>query len=881
MKAPDTNLWAAAARLFDVCVELPLAARAPWLKQHAGADPELEAALLRLLAAHDRLATGADGAQPLVDHAQALLDRALRGWGDGTEVAAGTQIGPFRVLRALGEGGMGEVYLAERAIDDQQQQVALKLPRERVGVELLARFRRERAILANLDHPAIARLIDIGEVQDGRPYLVMEYVAGRPIVDYCDGERLDLAARLRLVIQMLGGLQHAHQRLVLHRDIKSANVLVDHRGQPRLLDFGIGKLLVADTPASTVDGQRFFSLASAAPEQITGAPTSAATDVYAVGVLLYELLTGVPPLALAGLSARAALDAAVERVPPLASAAFATLAPEQALAIARARHARPGAWVSALRGDIDQILARALRKEVSGRYPTADALAADLQAVLERRPIAARSNERWYRLRRFARRHALALALTTGLLVSAGTFMALILVQSQALRTARDAAERGREEAEQVTLFLKNLFRQADPLVARGSDLSARELLDRGNADLTRALTDQPLTKGQLLSVLADIWLSLNDYATAHRLAEQALTLRTGHAAQEAESHEQLARIELTLAHYDAALRHIAAAPGSLQVGPAATERDLRLYALRTAALAGQGAPAVESVAAWERLVAEYERRYGAADARTRGAKVRLALNLGQAGYTERERALISELNGSVGIESVDNDPAVADLVQRRALLARNEGRSDEAARLAQLGYRINLAIYGRVHTATASSIGLLATIEQLRGNLDESQRYFESALQINQQLLPAEHPKLAALRYNLGSFILWYRRDARAALPYLEAAVASDTKADRNLGHFRLSLGQALADLGQYPAARLQLQQALAAFEAQAAPRGRNAAKARGELACLRLREAVGDPDVLEALAQAIAHLRAEQVPEDELSRLLDCSRQFAPLSS
>ena len=291
MSDSQVEEWKRAAQVFYAVVDLPPAERAERLALACVDDPRLRAAVEKLLAADERERghTGAGAVQLVAD--------ALQAWSGGGELAAGTEIGAYRCVRLLGSGGMGQVYLAERSIDGRTQQVALKLPQLRPGSEFLARFRRERAILVQLQHPAIARLIDAGELADGRPYLAMEYVDGVPITEYCRTRQLSLASRIRLVLGVLQALQHAHERLVLHRDIKSANILVDAGGQPRVLDFGIGKQL-DDTPQITADSQRYFSLASAAPEQIRGEPNSAATDVYAVGVLLYQLLCGRSPLTL-------------------------------------------------------------------------------------------------------------------------------------------------------------------------------------------------------------------------------------------------------------------------------------------------------------------------------------------------------------------------------------------------------------------------------------------------------------------------------------------------------------------------------------------------------------------------------------------------------
>lgn len=857
MSGSQVDQWKRAAQLFYAVVDLPAAERAERLARDCAEDPGLRAAVEKLLATDERERghTGAGAVQLVAD--------ALQAWSGGGELAAGTEIGPFRCVRLLGSGGMGQVYLAERSIDGHMQQVALKLPQLRPGSEFLTRFRRERAILVQLQHPAIARLIDAGELADGRPYLAMEYVDGVPITEHCRERKLDLTMRVRLVITVLQALQHAHERLVLHRDIKSANILVDASGQPRVLDFGIGKQL-EESPQVTEDSQRYFSLASAAPEQIRGEPSSAATDVYAVGVLLYQLLAGVPPLVLDEQDMHKALRAAVEQVPLLASAAVLALTAPERAALASERSLRASSFATALRGDLDQILARALRKEPAQRYATAAAFAADLEAVLASRPISARQSERWYRLHRFLRRHALAVSLSTVLVASVVGFLTLTLIQSAALRAARDQAEQRRAQAEQVTDFLKNLFRQADPTVARGREFTAQDLLNQGIEKLRSSLQDQPATKAELLSVMADIELSLGRSDQALALAQEAAT--TG--LESPASLILLARIHIVRGEHQQVIDDIDAAYPNLQVGPALSNPVFFLASLRLIALTNMEG-AAHHLDAWHTLVNEAIRRHGANDPRTVDLRRRLAFQLGSVGDADGERVILSELTNGLDLSTATDDPATATLARRSAAMARDRGEFAQAERLAHYALGMQTRIYGPRHAEVVKAMNTLATIKHAAGDYQAARQEYEAALLLANEAFEPSSAAHAVIRISLGTLLLYSLADPAAALPHLEEAVAlleRQAAGSANLHLAEQHFGNAHADLGNTEQARIYLDRALQGFLPTAAEHPATVANLRAALVCLvptAQRELNWQQGVSGALAQLTAvDPRSEQIP-------------------
>jgi eukaryotic-like serine/threonine-protein kinase len=878
-----TSQWVRAAEAFAEIVELAPEQRHARLDVLCGEDAELRAAVQRLLDQEARSDSGTD----LASGVSAGMQQALSDWSQSGQLIPGAQLGAYRVLRVLGEGGMGQVYLAERDIDSGVQRVALKIPQHRPGPQFIERFRRERSILAGLGHPAIARLVDSGTLGDGRPFFAMEYVDGLIITDYCDQHRFGIKQRLRLFISVLSAVQHAHENLVLHRDIKAANVLVGGDGLPRLLDFGIAKSVdaIADT-APTQDGARFFSMATAAPEQVSGGATGVATDIYALGVLLYELVCGLPALDISELAPSQALQAITDRIPDAPATALLALAQRDAERARRLAANRAQASALALsrqcRGDLELILARALRKSPRARYASVEAFARDLQALLELRPIAQRHGDRWHRIGRFVSRHRAATISLAAVLVFSGVYLWLAWHQAQALALARDRAEAGRAQAEQVTGFLVDLFRNADPTVARGSNPDAQQLLARGATSLQSELKDQPELRATLMSTLADIYLALNDFAHAREYAEQAMQIRDSIGRHEPQARraslEQLTRVALAGARYEDALKLIDEALQGRALTGQSDDVDVQLHGLRASALNGN-AQAEAALALYPQVEAELLRRFGPQDARTRSMQRRWSSALAAAGLSEQSAELARRAADGNVVSSYSNDPEAARQAYEQAMILRDAGDADAALEMAQEALRIRIVVFGEVHSETAAARNMLGTIAQLQERYDAAAGHFMDALAITEQLYPLNHPRRASANFNVGLLHLLYRVDSAAALPYLQSAVAQGAVAmpddHPNLAIFRAALGQALRDLGDYPKARQQLQSALRTFVAVAAPRGRNQASVAGEIACIDLASGRA-PIQAKAVLQRSIDVLTREMPagHPKLVRLQSCQQ-------
>jgi serine/threonine-protein kinase len=564
--------WPALSALMDEVLALPPAQRASWVEALDGDRAAHREALRAWLIAQHQVAE-----DDFLETLPRLNPPAASGLGSASaEPAEGVQVGPYRLLRELGGGGMGTVWLAERADGGLARQVALKLPRLSWGLATGERLQRERDILASLEHPHIARLYDAGTDALGRPYLAMEFIDGLTIDRHCREHELPLAERIGLMLQVAAAVAHAHARLVVHRDLKPANILVTRDGQVRLLDFGIAKLLAGELTADTALTQlvgHALTPEYASPEQIRAEPLSTASDIYSMGVVAYELFSGQKPYRLERASSAAMAQAIATSDPPLASLA----APTQPLS-------------KQLRGDLDAILNKALKKDPAQRYPSADAFAEDLRRHLAREPVQAQPDRLGYRAGRFVSRYRLQVGAAAAVMLAlmGGAGVALWQAHEARLQAARAGVEAQRANAEAqranaeakragaeaatalaVQGFIEAVFRansgdQADP--ARARSTSARELLDRGAARVDTDLAKSPEAQLRMLAVLASMYEDLAMIDKALALQERRVALaRTLHgerseAVAEAmaglgHAHTNLEQRDRAVATLDAAAR--------------------------------------------------------------------------------------------------------------------------------------------------------------------------------------------------------------------------------------------------------------------------------------------------------------------------------------
>lgn len=521
----DTNRWQRLETLFLAAIELEASERNDFLDEVCSDDDSLRIELESMLSAEEE------------GIALALESRLLAE--DSSDTASnlvGTQIGPYRIEQLIGEGGMGEVYLASRADEQFDQKVALKFVRPGYrNSQMLARFRLERQVLARLTHPNITQLLDGGIDTEGRPYLVMQYVEGVPITEFCDTHQLSISDRLGLFRTVCDAVQHAHRNLVVHRDLKPSNILVTEDGVVKLLDFGIAKLLNADWGVSIAETRsqvRLMTPEYASPEQVKGEVITTATDVYALGVLLYEILSGRRPYQIGN-----RMQAEIERIictedPVRPSTAVTQVVQEagkrsmSSEAVSRSRRVGVQRLKRLLQGDLDTIVMMAMRKEPERRYVSAEQLSHDLARYMAGQPITAQKDTVGYRLKKFVGRNQIAVTAAASFLILLVSFTVFTIFQSRALAAERDRAQVEAEKATQVADFLVDLFYAADPSENQGEPVSVEEILRRGAERIETDLIDQPEVRATILQQLGVVHSRLGLLDESRALYEESLETR-------------------------------------------------------------------------------------------------------------------------------------------------------------------------------------------------------------------------------------------------------------------------------------------------------------------------------------------------------------------
>jgi eukaryotic-like serine/threonine-protein kinase len=800
--------------LFDELLALSAAEREPRL---AALDAQT-AELLRAMLIAD---TQAERQLPQVPYAS-LAQRF-----EGLE--PGQRLGSFELLRLVGHGGMGQVYLGQR-IGEVQQQAAIKVQLPLIATEeTLRRFRLERQMLAGLEHPAIARLIECGEDAQGRPYYAMEWVDGLTIDRFCDEQQLDLRARLRLFAQLCEGVDYAHRHLVVHRDIKASNIMVSQDGQPKLLDFGIAKALDGATAAmdSTATHARFFSPHHAAPEQVRGEAITIGCDVYALGVLLYQLLCGLRPYELEGLSPRAVEEQICELAPPAPSARLAAQRDRDAPSaeqLAKVRGAsRIAGLIHALQGDLDRIVLHALRKRPEERYASAAALRADVQRFLDGEAVLARGMGRAYRARKFIGRHRLATALAAGFVIALSAFSVVLWIQARALRQERDEvakqlhrAEIEQTRAEQVTAFIEQTFAQADPNFALGEKLTVSDVLDTGAHTLDSAQFDDPSLRHRMQLTLGRVMQSLGRDGEAAKLVANidprlSPAERVASLSLQSESTAFVGKIEQARQLSDTALALLSANPGITRAeqGRAwfARGRVLRAADDKHAALeaANRAIDLLDPQANSQYLIYSQSLRL----------RARLLLALGESAAS---RAQFEALLQSQKEHLPAHHPAMLDTLGLLAYQYTVIGDLDKAENLLSQQVESAEKVFGSEALQLAFALNGRGALLVERGEANRARTDYQQALRIMRAHLPPDNPTVPMVLYNMGELELLLGDLAEAQVRYREA-VAIATKIDApdggNRAYFRLGLGSALSDAGRLDEALPEIEAGLAGLSA------------------------------------------------------------------
>ncbi|MCA9736850.1 MAG: tetratricopeptide repeat protein [Gemmatimonadetes bacterium] len=811
--------------VFLAAEALPPSEREAFVDGACAGDEALAADVRALLTSARR----ADGAWERAIHAG--VEDVTRGW------ARPDRVGPYRLLEPLGEGGMGSVWLAERDDDEFHRRVAVKLIRPGAGgVALVRRFRSERQILADLDHPNVARLLDGGTTEDGLPWLVMEHVDGVPIDVYCDGRHLSVESRLRLFLRVCDAVAHAHQRLVVHRDLKPGNVLVTEDGTPKLLDFGVADLLrTAEADAELTRTVAYLMTpAYAAPEQVRGEPTTTATDVYALGLLLYELLTGQAPQRVGSLAPADVQRVVCDELPARPSTAVLRTAPRESEGhtaatpetVSEVRGTVPFRLARTLSGDLDNIVLMALRKEPQRRYSSVEALAADVQAYLELRPVRARPSTVRYRARKFVSRNRGALGATVaGVMLLAG----VIGFSGRRLQQERDRAQLEAARAQRVSDFMTGVFELADIEYASGTggNVTAQELLRRGAERAGAELPDEPLILASFLSTIGTAEEGLGNLERARILWDSALVLRRRFAgersAEVASSLTDLGSLYYESGQYDSALVVWERAM-ALRADVQGERHNLYAEAVNNVGKALQELGQYERATELVQRAHELHRLNEGDEAH---AVAMTLLNLGQLWQLqgEPERALAAEreavaISRAREARNEPNDLPTALHNLGTTLQGRRELEEAEAS------YREALALIstrgGTQTPAEAATLVSLASLLEQKGEVDEAEETYRRAIAMERPFLGADHPNLA---YDITNLANLYTRNARydAAEPLYREAVGIVERSLPEDNAFRArpiaAYGELLVRTGRSRAAEPLLRDALAVAEAAVGP--------------------------------------------------------------
>jgi eukaryotic-like serine/threonine-protein kinase len=832
--------WERIQALFHDAVDLPAVEREAFLQAGCGGDSELLAEVREAIAEDQRGAS-------LLDRGVAYTaNRVLH-----NEATTIQEIGPYRIARVIGEGGMGVVFLAERT--DLGSQAAIKILRDAwLSPARRQRFAIEQRTLASLNHPSIARLFDAGTLSDGTPWIVMEYVPGLSITEHCRAHASPLTERLRLFRQVCDAVLYAHRHLVIHRDLKPSNVLVTPEGHVTLVDFGISKQLGEGAAVDvTRTGTRLMTPAYAAPEQVRGEPAGMHTDVYSLGVILYELVTGRLPFDLSARTPQEANQLVVEQEPPRPSA-FA---------------ADPTAPLSAIgrtsRGDIDVLCLAAMHKDPAHRYQTVEALIRDLEHYEKREPLEARPDGIGYRARKFARRNWRALSATAAVLT---LIVGLVTFYTMRLTSARNAALTETARAQRIQELMLNLFTGGEEAAGPAEDLRVVSLIDRGVLEADN-LTAEPAVQVSMYRTLGGIYQRLGNLTRAESLLQTALDRRRSlygsDHAEVADSLLAMGLLRVGQAKLDEAerlvreglgmsKRHLpaddpAVARATTALGLVLEERGAYKEAITTleeaARLHGARQPASADLAATLRELFNaqfYAGNYATADeigrrvlAMTRqvnGDRHALVaedlINLGavqheRGQYKEAERHYREALAISESWYGTEHFKTASNLTMLGRSLQMQQ-RLDEASDVLHRAVTIQERVFGPAHPRVASAVNDLGAVALRRGNFDEAEAAFRRMRDIYQSVYGTRHYLIGIAISNIGS-VYSARRDHTHAEPFYREAIAmyDATQGARHLntGIGRLKLGDALVGQERYAEAERELLTGYEILMAQTSP--------------------------------------------------------------
>jgi serine/threonine-protein kinase len=768
--------WRRVREVFDTVADLAPAERDEALLRLAGDDAALREEVMELLRA---LTHGGDRLEPASPASMV---------GERTE-PAGLRLGSYRLLRQVGEGGMGTVFEAVRDDAQFEKRVAIKLVRRGVaGDALIRRFRQERQILAALDHPNIARLLDGGMTADGRPWLVMEFVDGEPITAYSAAHELSVPDRLRLFRAVCDAVQYAHRHLVVHRDLKPGNILVTPDGTPKLLDFGVAKLLPDGATGGlpqqvTATEWRPFTPAYASPEQIRGDAVSTATDVYSLGVILYELLAGRHPFETEGRSALA-LAQRMETEP---------IRPSEAVSGSDGG-SEPARLRRALAGELDNIILMAMRREPARRYASVEQLAEDVRRLLDGRPVLAQRDTFSYRARKFVRRHRVGVAATAVIVLSLTAGLTATAWQARRAGRERDRAQLEARKAERLNAFLAGVLRAPDPR-ADGRDVRVMDLLAGAATRSATELAGEPEVLAAVQTAIGLSYAGLGAYDDAEILLASALALRRDQPIPEP---SRLAESLGNLASLRAEQGRLAEAEPPLREALATIRPASKADSILLAGLRGQLASLLQARGAWDEAAAEHtgvlalrRRLLGPEHADVAESLNDLAVVRGQQGDWASAEALHREALEVQRRAKGPEHPDIAAALDNLAFVLTEQRRFESADSFYRAALALRTRLLGPEHPETAWTLYGHATMLVARGDPAAAERTARQILALRGRKLADEHPMIAASLLVLGQALAAQGRAADAE-PLLRESLAL-RRANLPAGHWLLASGESV----------------------------------------------------------------------------------------
>jgi len=723
MSTLSPDHWQQVSPYLDEALEMEPVAREAWLRSLSEKDPALVTVLRSLLEEQGRL------------REEGFLEGAAAPPSAGL---AGQRVGAYTLVSQIGQGGMGAVWLAKRSDGRFERQAAVKFVNIALaGTATEERFKREGSILGRLSHPHVAELLDAGIAPHGQPYLILEYIDGLAIDQYCEERKLSIEARVRLFLDVLAAVAHAHTNLIIHRDIKPSNVLVTQEGKVKLLDFGIAKLLEGEEQAGaatllTHEGGSALTPQYAAPEQLTAQAVTTATDVYALGVLLFVLLTGQHPAG-SGLHSPADLLKAVLDVEAPRMSELVKRSGPAAEKTAANRSTTPERLYRELRGDLDTIVAKALKKIPGERYPSVIPLAEDLDRYLRHEPISSRPDTVAYRAAKFVRRNRMAVVLSTLAFVALIGGITGVIIQGRAARRERDAALRQRDRADRIAEFMTGIFQASDPNERVGGMATAGQLLEKGEKDIATGLAKEPEVQVSLMHVIGRAYMYQGLFAHAQSVFERGISI-SGAAGQ----------------------------PNSREAMN--TAHDLAW------ALQQQGKLA-DAEKLERKLLATQQQLLGPDHADTLATESELGFTLSTEGNSaEGVRLNRDVLEKQKHILGPEAHYTLVTMDNLAIMLAENH-QSVEAEKLQGESLAIHLKVEGPENLSTVNALLNMGEIERDLGRDEEAKKYLFRALDVEGRVLGPDQPETAVTKYDLAT-LLARTGQPEEAISYLSQAI-------------------------------------------------------------------------------------------------------------